>query len=53
MTDKGTMTSTGQENADTPITGVTVFTDGARVTRTGVTGVQAGVRPVEIGRAHV
>jgi uncharacterized protein (TIGR02231 family) len=48
MTDKGTMTSTGQENADTPITGVTVFTDGARVTRTGVTGVQAGVRPVVV-----
>ena len=36
--------------ADTPITGVTVFTDGARVVRTGLTEVQAGVRP-EIGRA--
>jgi uncharacterized protein (TIGR02231 family) len=47
MTDTGTM-STGQESADTPITGVTVFTDGARVTRTGLAGVQPGARPVVI-----
>ena len=45
MTDTGTLTNTGQETADTPITGVTVFTDGARVTRTGVAAVQPGVRP--------
>jgi uncharacterized protein (TIGR02231 family) len=42
------MTDTEQESADTPITGVTVFTDGARVTRTGVAGVQPGVRPVVV-----
>src|ERR1700751_4894673 len=33
-------------SADTPITRVTVFTDGARVTRAGLTEVQPGVRPV-------
>ena len=48
MTDTGTLTNTGQETADTPITGVTVFTDGARVTRTGVAAVQAGVRPLVV-----
>lgn len=48
MTDTGTSTNTGQETADTPITGVTVFTDGARVTRTGVAAVQAGVRPLVV-----
>jgi uncharacterized protein (TIGR02231 family) len=48
MTDAVTTVDTGQESADTPITGVTVFTDGARVTRAGVTGVQPGVRPVMI-----
>jgi uncharacterized protein (TIGR02231 family) len=42
------MTDTEQESAETPITGVTVFTDGARVTRTGVTEVQAGLRPVVV-----
>jgi uncharacterized protein (TIGR02231 family) len=42
------MTDTEQESAETPITGVTVFTDGARVTRTGVTQVQPGVRPVVV-----
>jgi uncharacterized protein (TIGR02231 family) len=35
-------------SAETPITGVTVFTDGARVTRTGVTAVQPGLRPVVV-----
>jgi uncharacterized protein (TIGR02231 family) len=48
MTDTGTLTNTGQETADTPITGVTVFTDGARVTRTGVAAVQPGVRPLVV-----
>jgi uncharacterized protein (TIGR02231 family) len=54
MTDTGTVASTGstantaQENADTPITGVTVFTDGARVTRAGVTAVQQGVHPLVV-----
>jgi uncharacterized protein (TIGR02231 family) len=50
MTDTGTMTGTGtgQESADTPITGVTVFTDGARVTRTGVTGAAPGAQRVVI-----
>ena len=37
---------TEQASTDTPITGVTVFTDGARVTRSGTTAVQAGVHPV-------
>jgi uncharacterized protein (TIGR02231 family) len=44
----GTTTGTGQESADTPITGVTVFTDGARVTRAGVRQVQPGVHPVMV-----
>jgi uncharacterized protein (TIGR02231 family) len=44
MTDAGN----AQESADTTITAVTVFTDGARVTRAGVTDVQPGVRPVVI-----
>jgi uncharacterized protein (TIGR02231 family) len=48
MTDTGTLTSPGQEAADTPITGVTVFTDGARVTRTGVAAVQPGARPLVV-----
>jgi uncharacterized protein (TIGR02231 family) len=54
MTDTGTVASTSatastaQENADTPITGVTVFTDGARVTRAGVTAVQQGVHPLVV-----
>ena len=34
--------------AEVPITGVTVFTDGARVVRTGLTEVQSGVRPVVV-----
>jgi uncharacterized protein (TIGR02231 family) len=43
------MTDTAEQaSADTPITGVTVFTDGARVTRAGLTGVQPGVRPVVV-----
>jgi uncharacterized protein (TIGR02231 family) len=46
MTDTGTLTNTGQEPAATPITGVTVFTDGARVTRTGAAAVQPGARPL-------
>jgi len=48
MTDTGTLTNPGQETADTPITGVTVFTDGARVTRTGVAAVQPGARPLVV-----
>src|SRR5438445_629294 len=44
------MTEAGQGSVDTPITGVTVFTDGARVTRAGVTPVQQGVRPVVVAR---
>jgi uncharacterized protein (TIGR02231 family) len=48
MTNAVATVDTGPESADTPITGVTVFTDGARVTRTGVTEVQPGVRPVMI-----
>jgi uncharacterized protein (TIGR02231 family) len=48
MTDAVATVDTGQESADTPITGVTVFTDGARVTRTGVAAVRPGVRPVII-----
>jgi uncharacterized protein (TIGR02231 family) len=48
MTDTGVLVNTGQENADTPITGVTVFTDGARVTRAGVRHVQPGVHPVVV-----
>ena len=46
MTD--TASNTGLESADRPITGVTVFTDGARVTRSGVTPVQAGAHPVVV-----
>jgi len=42
------LVNTGPENADTPITGVTVFTDGARVTRAGVRQVQPGVHPVVV-----
>jgi uncharacterized protein (TIGR02231 family) len=37
-----------QAIAEVPITGVTVFTDGARVVRTGLTEVQSGVRPVVV-----
>ena len=60
MTDTGTTATTGSsantgstanaghENADTPITGVTVFTDGARVTRAGVKPVQQGVHPLVV-----
>ncbi|HEY1823112.1 MAG TPA: mucoidy inhibitor MuiA family protein [Trebonia sp.] len=45
------MTDTDERaSANTPITGVTVFTDGARVTRTGLTTVQPGVRPVMVAR---
>jgi uncharacterized protein (TIGR02231 family) len=33
---------------DAPITGVTVFTDGARVTRAGVTAVRPGLHPVTV-----
>ncbi len=33
---------------DAPVTGVTVFTDGARVTRAGVTAVGPGLRPVVV-----
>jgi len=39
----------GARLTDAPITGVTVFTDGARVTRTGVTTLTAGPRSVVIG----
>jgi uncharacterized protein (TIGR02231 family) len=35
---------------DAPVTGVTVFTDGARVTRAGVTAVGPGLRPVVVAR---
>jgi uncharacterized protein (TIGR02231 family) len=60
MTDSGTVASTSstantgpaantrQENADAPITGVTVFTDGARVTRAAVTAVPQGVHPLVV-----
>jgi uncharacterized protein (TIGR02231 family) len=48
MTDTGSTANTGHENADTPITGVTVFTDGARVTRAGVKPVQQGVHPLVV-----
>jgi uncharacterized protein (TIGR02231 family) len=60
MTDTGTVASSGStantgstastapENADAPITGVTVFTDGARVTRAAVTAVQQGVHPLVV-----
>jgi len=48
MTDTGTTANTGPENPETPITGVTVFTDGARVTRSGTTAVQPGVRPLVV-----
>ncbi|HEX3514172.1 MAG TPA: mucoidy inhibitor MuiA family protein [Trebonia sp.] len=60
MTDTGTVASTsptantgpaantGQENADAPITGVTVFTDGARVTRAAVTAVPQGVHSLVV-----
>jgi len=48
MTDAVATVDAGQESADTPITGVTVFTDGARVTRTGVAAVRPGARPVII-----
>src|ERR1700721_710316 len=54
MTDTGTTANTGssantaEANADTPITGVTVFTDGARVTRAGVKPVQQGVHPLVV-----
>lgn len=53
MTDTGVQAGTGlansgQAGADLPVTAVTVFTDGARVTRTGVTGVQPGLRPAVI-----
>src|ERR1700733_11274469 len=41
---------TEQASADTPITGVTVFTDGARVTRSGTTAVPAGVQPGLVAR---
>jgi uncharacterized protein (TIGR02231 family) len=44
----GSTASTAQENADAPITGVTVFTDGARVTRAAVTAVQQGVHPLVV-----
>src|ERR1700758_276316 len=37
-----------QSSADTPITGATVFTDGARVTRAGLRGIQPGVRSVVV-----
>lgn len=48
MTDTGALVNTGQENAGTPITGVTVFTDGARVTRAGIHQVQPGTHPVVV-----
>jgi uncharacterized protein (TIGR02231 family) len=45
------MTDTAEQpSADAPITGVTVFTDGARVTRAGRADVQPGVRPLLVGR---
>ena len=34
---------------DTPITGVTVFRDGARVVRTGEVDVPAGLRRIQVG----
>jgi uncharacterized protein (TIGR02231 family) len=46
MTDTGALTNARQEPAATPITGVTVFSDGARVTRTGMAAVQPGARPL-------
>lgn len=48
MTESVETGTNAQASADTPITGVTVFTDGARVTRTGLTEVQSGVRPVVV-----
>jgi uncharacterized protein (TIGR02231 family) len=38
---------------DAPITGVTVFTDGARIRRTGTVNLAAGLRPVTIGNLPV
>jgi uncharacterized protein (TIGR02231 family) len=37
------------DGIDAPVTGVTVFRNGARVTRTGTVEVRAGLRPVLIG----
>lgn len=48
MTDTGVQAGPEQAGTGMPITAVTVFTDGARVTRTGATGVQPGVHPVVI-----
>ncbi len=42
------MTDTEKEPLSTPITGVTVFTDGARVTRSGVIQAEAGTHPVMV-----
>jgi uncharacterized protein (TIGR02231 family) len=38
------------QTVDAPITGVTVFTDGARVTRSGLTELAAGPRSLLVGR---
>lgn len=38
---------------DAPITAVTVFRDGARVTRSGVVNVEPGLRPVAVGNLPV
>ncbi len=44
------MTDTDLANGiDAPVTGVTVFMDGARVARTGKVAVQPGLRPVLVG----
>jgi len=48
MTDTVPENTVQEDNAVTPITGVTVFTDGARVTRTGVAAVRAGVHPLVV-----
>jgi uncharacterized protein (TIGR02231 family) len=50
MRDTAETSTAGHDSAETPITGITVFTDGARVTRTGVTAVQPGVQSVVVAR---
>jgi uncharacterized protein (TIGR02231 family) len=46
MTDTQAAAGPAGASLDAPVTGVTVFTDGARVTRAGVTAVGPGLRPV-------
>jgi uncharacterized protein (TIGR02231 family) len=48
LTDDGLAGSATGRGIDAPITGVTVFRDGARVVRTGLVPVPAGLRPVLI-----